>query len=71
MSMVAPKGACVDSLRYPDIADLMSRLHFSPGDGRIWLDDQRMLLIHDNRIAELGKMEADLVHPPGVNIDLH
>ena len=43
MKLVTPKGARVDSLRYPDIADLMSRLRFAPGNGRIWLDDQRMV----------------------------
>ena len=36
----------IDKIRFPDLADLMARLHFSTSDGRIWLDDQRMLLLH-------------------------
>src|SRR6266702_1935199 len=64
MSMVAPKGACVDSLRYPDIADLMSRLHFSPGDGRIWLDDQRMVLVHT---SAMGVLRRELIESLGID----
>ncbi|WP_240159050.1 MULTISPECIES: sigma-54-dependent Fis family transcriptional regulator [Burkholderiaceae] len=64
MSMVSPKGACVDSLRYPDIADLMSRLHFSPGDGRIWLGDQRMLLVH---AGSVGAMRRELIDSLGLD----
>ncbi|GJH14694.1 sigma-54-dependent Fis family transcriptional regulator [Caballeronia novacaledonica] len=64
MSMVAPKGAPVDSLRYPDIADLMSRLHFSPGDGRIWLDEQRMLLVHT---GAMGSMRRELIESLGID----
>jgi len=64
MSMVSPKGACVDSLRYPDIADLMSRLRFSPGDGRIWLGDQRMLLMHTGSV---GVMRRELIDSLGID----
>ncbi|SAL65962.1 sigma-54 dependent transcription regulator [Caballeronia arvi] len=64
MSMVAPKGGPVDSLRYPDIADLMSRLHFSPGDGRIWLDEQRMLLMHT---GAMGTMRRELIESLGLD----
>ncbi|WP_248295068.1 sigma-54-dependent Fis family transcriptional regulator [Paraburkholderia sp. UYCP14C] len=64
MSMVSPKGDCVDSLRYPDIADLMSRLHFSPGDGRIWLGDQRMLLMHTGSV---GVMRRELIDSLGID----
>ena len=39
-------NAEVDKVRFPNLLDLMGRLHFSTSDGRIWLDDQRMLLIH-------------------------
>ncbi|KXV04288.1 Fis family transcriptional regulator [Caballeronia megalochromosomata] len=62
--MVAPKGGPVDSLRYPDIADLMSRLHFSPGDGRIWLDEQRMLLVHT---GAMGTMRRELIESLGID----
>jgi DNA-binding NtrC family response regulator/predicted hydrocarbon binding protein len=64
MSMVTPKGGPVDSLRYPDIADLMSRLHFSPGDGRIWLDEQRMLLVHT---GAMGTMRRELIESLGLD----
>ncbi|BCQ26808.1 sigma 54-interacting transcriptional regulator [Caballeronia sp. NK8] len=64
LSMVAPKGGPVDSLRYPDIADLMSRLHFSPGDGRIWLDEQRMLLVHT---GAMGTMRRELIESLGID----
>jgi DNA-binding NtrC family response regulator/predicted hydrocarbon binding protein len=64
ISVVSPKGGRVDSLRYPDIADLMSRLHFSPADGRIWLDDQRMLLVHTGSI---GVMRRELIDSLGID----
>jgi DNA-binding NtrC family response regulator len=37
----------------PDLGDLSARLRFCPKDGRIWLDDQRMLLIHLTALASL------------------
>ncbi|OIQ86033.1 nitrogen fixation protein VnfA [mine drainage metagenome] len=37
----------------PDFADLLARLRFCPKDGRIWLDDQRMLLLHQSALAGL------------------
>lgn len=64
VSMVAPKGAPVDPLRYPDIADLMSRLHFSPADGRIWLDEQRMLLVHT---GAMGTLRRELIESLGLD----
>jgi DNA-binding NtrC family response regulator/predicted hydrocarbon binding protein len=64
ISVVSPKGSRVDSLRYPDIADLMSRLHFAPADGRIWLDDQRMLLVHTGSI---GVMRRELIDSLGID----
>jgi two-component system response regulator HydG len=59
ISVVSPRGSRVDSLRYPDIADLMSRLHFAPADGRIWLDDQRMLLVHTRSIGVMRRKLID------------
>jgi len=49
-----PRCGCGRCLRYPDIADLMSRLHFSRAKGASGLDDQRMVLVHhlgDGRAA--------------------
>ncbi|MGB7647473.1 MAG: sigma-54-dependent Fis family transcriptional regulator [Pseudomonas fluorescens] len=45
----------VDKVRFPNIVDLMGRLHFSTRDGRIWLDDQRMLLVHAKALGALRK----------------
>jgi two-component system, NtrC family, response regulator HydG len=64
MKLVTPKGARVDSVRYPDIADLMSRLRFSPGDGRIWLDDQRMVLLHTESV---GTLRRELIESLGID----
>lgn len=60
---VAPTSAGVDRIRYPDIADLMSRLHFVPEEGRIWLDDQRMVLTHTGAI---GAMRRELIDSLGL-----
>ncbi|HTR10489.1 MAG TPA: sigma-54-dependent Fis family transcriptional regulator [Paraburkholderia sp.] len=64
MKLVTPRGARVDSLRYPDIADLMSRLRFAPGNGRIWLDDQRMVLLH---AQSLGTLRRELIDSLGID----
>lgn len=43
----------------PTLADLTESLFFSPGDGRIWLNDQRMLLIHSSAIGHLRRELID------------
>lgn len=48
---------------YPDIKDLASRLHFSPVDGRIWLDDCRMILL---RTEAFGALRQELIESLGV-----
>jgi two-component system, NtrC family, response regulator HydG len=48
---------------YPDIKDLASRLHFSPVDGRIWLDDSRMILL---RTEALGALRQELIESLGI-----
>lgn len=50
-------------LRYPDIRDLASRLHFSWRDGRIWLDDRRMVLIHS---GAMGSLRRELIDSLGM-----
>jgi len=47
----------------PDLADLTSRLHFSPEEGRIWLDDQRMVLIH---ASALGVLRREVIENVGL-----
>ena len=46
----------------PSDADLRRLIHFSTGDGRIWLAGQRMVLIHT---AALGALRMELMHSVG------
>lgn len=46
-------------IKFPDIKDLASRLRFSPDDGRIWLGDRRMVLIHTMAMASLRRELID------------
>ncbi len=48
---------------FPDIRDLAERLHFSPSDGRIWLDDSRMILL---RTEAFGALRQELIESLGV-----
>ena len=41
----------------PPDADLRRLVHFSAGDGRIWLAGQRMVLVH---AAALGNLRRDV-----------
>jgi transcriptional regulator with GAF, ATPase, and Fis domain len=43
----------------PTLADLSESLFFSPGDGRIWLNDQRMLLWHSSAMGHLRRELID------------
>ena len=45
LPLVPSDTVAQEKVRFPDLADLLARLRFSTSDGRIWLDDQRMLLI--------------------------
>src|ERR1700748_1105242 len=46
----------------PSDADLRRLVHFSAGDGRIWLANQRMLLVH---AAALGALRSELMRTIG------
>ena len=48
---------------YPDITDLVSRIHFAPEQGRIWLDNQRMVLLHS---SALGVLRRELIESIGL-----
>ncbi len=72
--MARPKGGASAELRinipekmldkaFPDIRDLAERLHFSPTDGRIWLDDSRMILL---RTEAFGALRQELIESLGV-----
>ncbi|MGE0115281.1 MAG: sigma 54-interacting transcriptional regulator [Steroidobacteraceae bacterium] len=44
--------------------DLADRLHFSPNEGLIWLDDRRMILLHSEAF---GTLRRELVDSLGAN----
>jgi DNA-binding NtrC family response regulator len=48
---------------FSDIRDLAERLHFSPIDGRIWLDDSRMILL---RSEAFGALRQELIESLGI-----
>jgi DNA-binding NtrC family response regulator/predicted hydrocarbon binding protein len=54
----------IDEVRFPDLADLMSHLHFSTKDGRIWMNDHRMLLVH---AKALGSMRREMIETIGLD----
>lgn len=49
--------------RFPDLDELVSRLRFSPGEGEVWLDEQRMVLLHN---ASLAALRRELIEILGV-----
>ena len=51
------------ALPLPDNTDLISRIHFAPREGRIWLDDQRMLLMH---ASGFGVLRRELIESLGI-----
>lgn len=46
----------------PTLEDITQSLHFSPGDGRIWLNGQRMQLLH---MSSLGSLRRELIESIG------
>jgi DNA-binding NtrC family response regulator len=54
----------VDGSSHPTVADLSECLFFSPGDGRIWLQDQRMVLMH---AEALGGLRRELIETMGLD----
>ena len=65
LPMLRAGKAHIDTVRFPDLADLLSRLHFSTSDGRIWLDEQRMLLVH---AKALGSLRREMIETLGVDV---
>ncbi len=47
----------------PTLEDLAECIFFSPGDGRVWLNDQRMLLFQS---AALGRLRNELIDQLGM-----
>jgi two-component system, NtrC family, response regulator HydG len=67
MSMSSIGGAVqggINPLSHPTVADLTECLFFSPGDGRIWLQDQRMVLMHSETI---GSLRRELIESVGLD----
>lgn len=46
----------------PTLRELSECLSFSPGDGRIWLDEQRMMLVH---CASMGALRHEMIETIG------
>jgi DNA-binding NtrC family response regulator/predicted hydrocarbon binding protein len=59
-----PERRDAESLAFPDIGDLVARIHFAHEHGRIWLDDQRMVLLHS---SALGVLRHELIESFGVD----
>ena len=55
-------GSAPVDIPVPDIHDLAKRLRFAPQQGRIWLDDQRMMLMH---VSSLGALRQELIESLG------
>ena len=53
----------IDEGAAPTLRDLTESLAFSPGDGRIWLNDQRMVLMHT---SALGTLRRELIDSVGL-----
>lgn len=52
-----------DAAASPTFDELTKSLFFSPGDGRIWLNDQRMFLLHT---ASFGALRQELIETLGI-----
>lgn len=63
--VLGPDQVKIDRARFPDLADLMGRLRFSTSDGRIWLSDQRMLLVH---ARALGSLRREMIELLGMDV---
>ena len=53
-----------DPAHPPTLGDLTESLFFSPGDGRIWLQNQRMVLLHG---AAFGHLRRELIDTLGAD----
>ncbi|HEY0675714.1 MAG TPA: XylR N-terminal domain-containing protein, partial [Immundisolibacter sp.] len=68
VSDLAPSSASLvyqwegDTKHFPDIEDLARRLRFAPAEGRIWLDDQRSILMRD---SAFGSLRRELIESIG------
>lgn len=56
-------SADLDEGSSPTVRELSESLSFSPGDGRIWLDEQRMMLVH---CASMGALRHEMIEAFGI-----
>ena len=61
--MTHPKSSAELRAAMCSIDELVARLHFDAREGRIWLDDQRMLLLHS---SALGVLRQELIEILGI-----
>ncbi len=59
MTIRKPATSVTAPILEPNINDLAKRLRFTPQEGRIWLDDQRMLLMHASSLQALRQELID------------
>ena len=65
LPMLRAEQADIDAVRFPDLTDLMARLRFSTSDGCIWLDEQRMLLVH---AKAMGSLRREMIESLGMDV---
>lgn len=53
----------VDETTRPTLRDLTECLHFSPGDGRIWMNNRRMVLLYN---AAFGTLRRQMIDALGI-----
>jgi two-component system, NtrC family, response regulator HydG len=53
----------LDDKAPPTLRDLTECLYFSPGDGRIWMNNRRMILLHN---AAFGSLRRELIDMLGI-----
>ena len=59
----APSGIADQALSLPDISDLSDLLRFSPYDGQVRLDDQRLILLNIQALITLRRELIEAVGP--------
>ncbi|MCY1270798.1 Phenol regulator MopR [compost metagenome] len=59
-----PTPTIVGEQANPITPEVLQRLHFNPGEGLIWLDDRRMVLMHTEA---LGALRQELIESLGMD----
>ena len=56
--------ANTEELEFPGSGDLLSQIHFESDKGKIWLNEQRMLMIHS---SVMGLLRKELIETLGID----